>query len=198
MKNPTTKDALFLIASILVASVVFVNIVNDFSKTSSAFEEKLKTDDKIIDPSKDFQSLGNYISYLLPEGWKKEDQIDWEFGGNTLLALTSPDYNSPEPFVVNSGVRIIIDRSYDPKSEELLNTKLNAHYEVYDYNIRQIKVAGKNAMTMHEDYKGHNRFIYIAEGNYLWQISITSKSLEDEQKYQAEVDSFLNSITFKD
>lgn len=198
MKNPTTKDVLFFLASILVASVVFVNIINDFSKTSRASEEKLITDDKVIDPSKDFQSLDNYISYFLPEGWKKEDQVDWEFGLNTLLALTSPDYNSPEPFVVESGVRIIIDRSYDPKPEETLNNKLNAPYEFYDYNIRQIKVSGKNAMTMHEDYKGHNRFIYAADGAYLWQISITSKSLEDEQKYQAEIDSFLNSIKFKD
>lgn len=198
MKNPITKDLLFLLASILVASVVFVNIFIDFSKTGSAFGKEGKTSEKADDPSKDFRSLDNHISYFLPDGWKKEDQIDREFGKNTLLALTSPDYNSPEPFVVESGVRVIVDRSYDPESEETLNNKLNAQYQFYDYNIRALTLGDKSALTMHEDYKGHNRFIYIADDDYLWQISITSKSLEDEQKYEAEIDSFLNSIKFKD
>jgi len=154
--------------------------------------------EKRSDPSKDFKSLDNYITYSLPEGWRKEDQVDQESGNNTFTILTSDDYESPETFIINSGVRITISRNYDPKAEETLNSKINAQYEFYDYNIRSITIGGKNAMTMHEDYEGHNRFIYIASGLHLWQISIASKDLDSEQKYDLEINNFLDSIQFKD
>ena len=196
--SSSLKDSLFLLASIVVALVVFISIFNDSSKTRAATEAaEVKDMVESVDPAKDLESLDNYITYSLPEGWNKQDQVDEELGNNTLISLTSPDFDSPETFVVNSGVRIIIDRTYDPAAEETLNTKLNAQYEFYDYNILPMEVGGKNSMTMHEDYEGHNRFIYIADGDHLWQISITSKSLEDEENYQGTIDNFLNSIQFK-
>lgn len=199
MKNlHALKELIFLLFSIVVCAAVFFNITADVLKSKALGSENKQTLETNKDPLKEYKSLDNYIIYFVPAGWKKTDQVDREFGKNTLIALTSPDFDSPENMTINSGIRVIINRSYDPGSEETLKNKLNARYQFYDYNIRVLTFDNKNAMTMHEDYKGHNRFIYVANGDYLWQIAISSKSLQDEQKYEGEINSVLSSVKFKD
>lgn len=150
------------------------------------------------DPRKEFKSLDNFITYTFPPAWQKEDYVDEQFGQAAYISLKSPDYNSPETFIINSGIGITISRTYDPAAEETLRNKLNAQYQSYVYNVLPIKIAGKNSMTMHQDYEGHHRLIYISNGSHLWQITIASKSLEDESRYQGDIENFLNSIRFKD
>jgi hypothetical protein len=189
------RDQLFLLFSIIVVIAVLFNITNDAFKTNALANNS--NPPKIIqDPQKDFKSLDNYLSYSIPAQWQKTDQVDQEFGMNTLIALSSPDFESSSSGVIDKGVRVTINRSYDPRPEETVKNKLNTQYPFYDYNIRGLVVDGKNAMTMHEDYNGHNRFIFIASGEHLWQIGISSKNLEEEQRYEAEINSFLNSVKF--
>lgn len=149
------------------------------------------------EPKKEFSSLDNYIEYAIPKNWHKEDHVDTEYGNYSYLYLISPDFDSPETFLIKNGIRVSISRGYTANAEQSLSNRLNAEYESYDYDIAPLKINGKNAMTMHEDYEGHNRFIYIADKDYLWQISLSSKSLEDEAKYKTEIDNFLSSIKFK-
>lgn len=147
------------------------------------------------DPAKDRNSLDNYISYTLPPIWRKTDYIDTVSGIDTISKIVSPDFNAPETGV-ETGVGIIIDRAYDLNSEDSLKTKLNTVYGFDTYNVMPIKINDKNAMTMHQDKNGHHRYIYIATEKHLWEITITSKSLEEEQKYQGQIDLILNSIKF--
>lgn len=196
MKNLSNyRDLLFLLFSIAVFLFVLFNITSDFLKTKAATEENANL--IVEDPSKDFKSLNNYISYSVPADWKKIDQVDTGSGSNTLIALTSPDFESSASGAVRAGVRITINRSYELKPEETLKSKLNSSYQFYDYNIRALTLDNKSAMTMHEDYNGHFRFVFVANGDHLWQIAITAKSLEDEQKYEKEINSFLASVKFK-
>lgn len=150
------------------------------------------------DPSLDFVSLDNTISFTLPPSWQKADHLD-PAGLNTYIKLTSPDFNSPEPGIIDSGVGIIIGRVYNLSAADSLKTKLNASYGLDTYNVMPIQIGDQNAMTMHkEEVKINTRMIYIATQTHLWDITITSKSLEDAQKYQGEIDAFLSSIKFKD
>ncbi|HLC88158.1 MAG TPA: hypothetical protein VJG66_03855 [Patescibacteria group bacterium] len=192
------KDAIFFLVSLAIACAVVVFILNDYTKTRAAEIQEQTLSAKQMNPAKNFRSLDSYIIYSPPEGWSKQDQVDHESGNNTWLALTSPDFDSPDSLIINSGIKIFITRSYDLKAQDSLTDRLNAQYPTYDYNIRPIKIGGENAMTMHEDYQGHNRFIYIANGSHLWQISIASKNLDSEQEYDLEINSFLDSIRFKD
>lgn len=145
------------------------------------------------DPAKDRNSLDNYISYTLPPMWRKTDYIDTASGIDTITKIVSPDFNALETGV-ESGVGIIIDRTYDLNAEDSLKAKLNTVYGFDTYNVMPIKINDKNAMTMHQDKNGHHRYIYISTGKHLWEITITSKSLEDEQKYQGQIDIILNSL----
>lgn len=191
------KDAIFFLVSLAIACAVAVFILNDYTKTRAAEIQEQTLSAKQINPAKNFKSLDSYIIYNPPEGWSKQDRVDHESGNNTWLALTSPDFDSPDSLIINSGIKIFITRSYDLKAQNNLTDRLNAQYPTYDYNIRPIKIGGENAMTMHEDYEGHHRFICVVNGNYLWQINISSKSLEEEQKYDLEINNFLDSIKFK-
>lgn len=199
MKNLSLyKDQLFLLFSIVVVIAVFFNITNDALKTRASAANNLASEEnKPKDPMRNFESLDNFISYSVPKSWQKTDQVDKELGNNTLIALSSPNFESPETFIINKGIRITINRSYDPSAEDTVRKKLNSEYQFYDYNVRAMTIDGKNAMTMHEDYEGHNRFVFIASDNYLWQIGISSKNLDEEQKYESEINTFLNSIKFK-
>jgi hypothetical protein len=191
------RDIIFLLFSATVFSLVLFNVTTDFLKTKAAASSDSNPWEVKEDPSKDFKSLDNYISYISPIAWKKVDQVDEEFGENTLIALTSPDFESTQSGIISKGIRITINRSYHMQPEETIKSKLNYQYPIYDYNIRPTTLDSKDAMTMHEDYQGHNRFIFAANGNYLWQIAISSKSLEDEQKYEVEIANFLASVKFK-
>ena len=191
------KEVILLVAGLLL---IILNISGLGEKAAQSYTINTRaqsTPTPTPDPRKEFKSLETYISYNLPSGWQKKDYVDQEFGNTAYITLTSPDYESPETFIINSGVRISITRTYDTQSEETLSRKLGDKYEIYNYNVMPLKIDGKNAMTMHEDYEGHNRFIYIANGNHLWQISIASKSLEDEAKYEEFIKHFLSSVKFK-
>lgn len=149
------------------------------------------------DPSLDKASLDSAISFTLPASWKKADQID-PSGINTYLKLTSSDFQSSTPGVIDSGVGVVIGRVYDLKAGESVRSKLSASYGLDTYNVMPLSIAGQNGMTMHKDGANINaRIIYVATQTHLWDITITSKSLEDAQKYQGEIDAFLNSIKFK-
>ena len=148
------------------------------------------------DPSKDFNSLDSSVAFTLPPSWKKVDHIDSAAGTNTYIKLTSPDFQAPDPVNLQSGVGIVINRVYDLKAQDTLNNKLNAQYNFDTYNVTPLEIGGQNAMTMHKDNSGHFRIIYVATHTHLWEITITSKSLEDEQRYQSDINTFLTSIKF--
>mgnify|MGYP000137023982 CR=1 FL=1 len=193
------KEITLLLTGLLLAfTALFLNINNPSWARTLESEKTVLVEQKPVDPAKDFESLDNYLTYSIPMAWIKTGNIDKELGNNTHLKLTSPDFISHEPAIIESGVGIVIDRLYDPKSEESLTVKLNKVYEFDTYNVMPTKIDNKNAMTMHKDSdSGHMRFIYIASGTHLWQLTISSKSLEDEQKYQGEIENFLTSIKFK-
>lgn len=149
------------------------------------------------DPSLDLVSLDNALSFTLPASWQKADHLD-PSGLNTYIKLTSPEFNSPEPGVIDSGVGIIIGRVYNLNAADSLKTKLNASYDLDTYNVMPIQIGDQNAMTMHKEGLNINaRIIYVATQNHLWDITITSKSLEDEARHQSQIDFFLDSINFK-
>lgn len=195
--DPQKKRRLLITLSLILALVLWINLSDPLAINAQKSKQS-KNDQSKFDPAKDFQSLDNHINYLIPEGWGKIDQVDKQFGKSTNIALTSPDFVASNSSVVKSGTKIWISRSYDLKVEETLNNKLNTKYPIYNYNVMAFKVGGRNAMTIYEDLNEHNRFVYIAQGNHLWQITVSSKSLEDEQKYQTIIDAFLDSIRFKD
>ena len=199
MQNILTlrKEFILLITGLLLV-VLAVNGNFIQTKVSTRGSEAIETKPTPTpDPRREFKSLESFISYTVPPAWQKEDYVDEQFGQTAYITLKSPDYNSPETYIINSGLGITISRSYDLNAEETLKNKLNSQYESYVYNILPAKVAGKNAMTMHEDYEGHNRFVYIATEKHLWQITFSSKSLEDESRYQGDIENFLSSIRFK-
>lgn len=199
MQNLDTKNKtlVLIILGTILAGVVWVNI-SDPLKTNAQNPKEPKIDEKFLDPTKDFKSLSNYITYETPQNWTANDQVDEEFGDKTNLSLSSPDFEASQSGAVKTGIKIWISRSYDTNPENTIANKLKATYPVYDYNILSTKIAGKPAMTLHEDLQGHNRFIYVAGLNHLWTITISSNSLEEEQKYESEIATFLNSIQFKD
>lgn len=190
------KKELFLLSLglFLVAMALFNNLNPQFTEILGSERPEI-TPTPTPDPSKDLISLDSNLSYTLPALWQKSDHID-PSGKDTYIKLTSPDFNSPEASQVQNGIGIIVDRAYDLKSEDSLKSKLDAVYDFDTYNITSIKINDKNAMTMHQDKNGHLRLIYVATPTHLWEITITSKSLEDEQKYQGDINQFLNSIKF--
>lgn len=148
------------------------------------------------DPSKDLASLDDSIKYTLPASWQKVDHLD-PAGLNTYIKITSPDFNSPEPGLVSSGVGIVIGRNYDLNAGEAVKSKLNASYDLDIYNVTPLQVSNQNAISMQKDGANVNaRIIYVATKTHLWDITITSKSLEDQSRYQGEINSFLSSINF--
>lgn len=200
MQNILTlkKEFILLITGLLLvilamnASYISRGIL--FSKNSNLNSQA--TASPTPDPSKDFTSLDSKISFSLPPSWTKVDHIDSTAGTNTYIKLTTPDFQAPDPVNLQSGLGIVINRIYDLKAEDSLNNKLNAQYSFDTYNVTSLKIGDKNAITMHKDNSGHYRIIYVATPTHLWDITITSKSLEDEQRYQADINTFLNSIKF--
>lgn len=190
------KKELFLLSlGLFLAGIALFNYLNPQLTEILGSERPAMTPTPTPDPAKDLNSLDNSLSYTLPALWKKSDHID-PAGDDTYIKITSPDFNSPEASQVQNGVGLIIDRTYDLKAEVSLKAKLDTVYDFDTYNITPIKLNGKNGMTMHQDKNGHHRLIYIATQTHLWEITITSKSLEDEQKYQGDINTFLNSIKF--
>lgn len=196
LSNFKKEITLLVIGLACVILAIFANFNPAWTQKLTS-EAATATPTPTPDPSKDLISLDNFLTYQPPEAWQKTDYIDIQTGKSTFIKLTSPDFDSPQPSIIENGVGIIIDRSYDINSEETLKNKLNTNYGFDTYNVTPLNIAGKNAMTMHKDADGHHRFIYIANGNHLWEISIASKSLEDEAKYQGHIETFLASIQFK-
>lgn len=188
------KELILLITGIILGSIAIFGNLSPLLPTQAEITQAKPT--PITDPSKDLISLDNSITYDLPNLWQKTDHIDPQ-GVNTYLKLTTPDFSAPEPSKVDSGIGVVINRTYDLNSENTLKDKLNAVYGFDIYNVTLLTLDGKNAMTMHKDGENvHARIIYIATKTHLWDITITSKSLEDAQRYQGEIDSLINSMIF--
>lgn len=191
------KEIVLLCAGLMLVFLALFANFNPVLIESLKSEKVTPTPTPTPDPSKDLKSLDNYLDFTLPVGWKKTDYLDTKFGKDTIIKLTTTDFDSPEPTVINGGVGIVIDRTYDLKSEETLSKKLNQNYGFETYNVMPLTIDGKNAMTMHQDGESHHRYIYIAAPTHLWEITVASKSLEDESRYDPEIENFLKSIKFK-
>lgn len=131
------------------------------------------------------------LSYEVPQGWKKTVN---EYGG---IKLTSPEYqlDKNEMYVVNGlSIHITGVSADDPEGyiDRIFSDPLP-----YDINKKNFTIAGKKAMSFNEDYEGHRLFIYIAVKNIVWVITVQSKDMPSEISYQNVIDSFINSLKFK-
>lgn len=197
MQNILTlkKEFILLITGLLLVVLAMNgNFIHNLVSTRNSQAIEVKPT-PAPDPSKDLSALGD-ITYVLPAGWQKVDHVD-PSGLNTYIKITSPDFNSPQPGLIDSGIGIVIGRVYDLNAEESVKAKLNASYDFDTYNVIPLKINNKNAVSMHKD--GINidgRFIFVATNSHLWDITITSKNSEDAQRYQGDIDTFLDSINF--
>ena len=64
MKNsPSLRDVVFLLVGLAIACTVLVFILSDYTKTRAMEAQEQAVLEKRSDPSKDFKSLDNYITY---------------------------------------------------------------------------------------------------------------------------------------
>lgn len=151
---------------------------------------------ELASPMPSSLNTDDYFTYTVPTGWKKEIKPN---GDTNYLIITTPDYKPLEPMesVTQSGVVISIFGYENPDPAKYFDQILSNHSLSYQYDIRELKIDGFRAFSMHEDYEGHHLFMQIAQKNHLWQMEIGSPSLAEENKHQSEIDSFINSIHFK-
>lgn len=190
------KEFLLLITGLILVIIALNGNVLSKTVLSRSTGQLETVPSPTPDPAKDLTSLYTKLTFTLPQNWQKTDHTDLAAGQNTYIKITTPDFQAPDPANVQSGIGIVVNRTYDLKAEESLKTKLNAQYDFDTYNVMPLRIGDKNAMTMHKDNSGHYRIIYVATQTHLWDITITSKSLEDEQRYQSDINTFLDSIKF--
>lgn len=146
---------------------------------------------------------GNSITFEAPLGWKTD--IKKTSGGEidgVTYEITSPDYVSLKKAqdYYNAWTGILISlrglpnqKNPEERIEEIMNPQYEAKTTFSD--MRRLKIDGFDAASYHHDFEGHSLNYVIVEGRNVWEIRIGSAG--DEDKYKEEIESFINSIHFR-
>lgn len=130
-------------------------------------------------------------SYTVPSGWKKYIHAD---ENSNYVDLTSPDFKGE--LAAEKGARIRISRFKTEDPQKFISSIQNDTL-TYQKDKKLTQINGYTVFSLHEDYEGHHQQYMFIQGSYIWDISITTPSIEIESTYRGTIDSFVNSIHFK-
>lgn len=138
-------------------------------------------------------NLDEFISYSIPQGWKKEIEQ------NGSISISSPDYKEADGMGgVEKGAYITISRSFKGP-EYLLQTKLNEISTPPSpfVDIERIDFNGLEALSWSTSLEIYTFNILFVQKPYLWGIYVGTSTIKKESEYREEIDSFLSSVRLK-
>jgi hypothetical protein len=154
-----------------------------------------------IDKSIKEKPVKDLISYTLPSGWS-EDTNALYLKENGSVILKSADYAGlySGDTSKRSGASIILSASPKLRFMTIKEYKLWHSSDINYSNYKDVKIDGVNGIKEENPNYNYVDYLFI-KGNYMIEISpaILSEDVSTEamNQYQKDIDSIVNSISFK-
>lgn len=163
------------------------NISRDFDKNNATLLKILNT---FAFTQKELGTT-SYFTYTLAPGWKLEHD-DYQ-----AASFTSSDYQTDEHvgYTVR-GVHMSVTRNIMQPNKTLQDV-VNQFPDKQTNDTKPVQIDGISGLVRHSNWESHAQVFLVVKDNYLWQISATTASLDDENKHRQEIDSFIASVKLK-
>lgn len=180
-------------------SVTFAfNFNGDIEKNNELLLKILKT----FAYTKQEPSLDDYVSYVIPSGWKKENTDT-----SLSLSFVSSDFHEEGLPTIVSGARIAVGRvKRDPTKTFIQQITPNDIYgmtKVETKNVTFGNMQWTNVYSCGGEFGFCHDSYSIENNGYIWSIAMmcnkdcSTKGGANNTVYAKDRDAFINSITFK-
>lgn len=178
---------LSIIALLMVGTSIYMLVTKESTPT-----ENTKNSDTITG-TLTTPITGDKINYTLPTGWKQEYSSERD-----EYSLTSSDYIEGDTGV-NNGVIMYLSVSGIQDGQTLETEKANLKQGAGFTDISNIVISNLSGIKYHSDWDGgvHSIQYFTINGQYNLLVSAFTRDLTAEQSYITQIESVINSISFK-
>jgi hypothetical protein len=182
---------LVIFLGIIALAMIGTSIYLLLGKDKTPTESKNNTDTitgTITNPM-----TGDKISFSIPDGWKQEYDSERD-----EYLVTSPDYTTEDSGVKN-GVMMYLYVSGVQEGQTLETEKAILKQNTGFSDMTDVTIAKLSGIKYHSDWNGNVHAIqyFVINGEYSLLVSAFTRDLTAEQSYQSQIDSIINSISFK-
>lgn len=151
-------------------------------------------------------SLDTFVSYQLPEGWKKEQRNPANETDDDSLSFVSSDYEPNIGMGINTGANLRVSKHLkDPRKTfmEIIKQTLPVPLENEAGGAKSVKIGAEQGFNLFTCWEGCYDGYYLEQGDYWWSINFScapdcsTRQKMDNSKYAKDRDIFLNSFKFK-
>lgn len=204
-KKQVFKFPLVILIPLLAFLTLFIAIKNNNGNSVSI---TLTTDTPTPTNVQSECTIGNSISFDVPENWEKETSCDNPNPSGTIT-LISPKNPNADPGTWNNfnDGRLRIDISYRDNGDGNIQDRYQVVYDsVNDPNpggapyseLTKTSIADHEAISYFYEFEGHLHTYQTVESSRLWEINIRSWERQTESVNEYAINNFLSSIKFSD